>query len=76
MHGFRPGELVFVLGHGEERALLTRHYFYYYRQLKRSFLAFQVGVVPRPRVPDPGARPELGPLEPMRPSSCSPSPTT
>ena len=39
--GFRPAEIVFILGHGEERPFQTRHFFYYYRHLRRSFIDFQ-----------------------------------
>ncbi|HUF35476.1 MAG TPA: TM0106 family RecB-like putative nuclease [Gemmatimonadales bacterium] len=53
IRGFRPGEVVFVLGQGEVRSYLTRHYFHYYRQLRRSFAAFQ-GAWDAARVPDPG----------------------
>ncbi len=53
IRGFRPGEMVFVLGQGEERAYQTRHYFHYYRQLKRSFVAFQAAWAAA-SVPDPG----------------------
>ncbi|MBA3346347.1 MAG: helicase, partial [Gemmatimonadales bacterium] len=53
IRGFRPGEIVFVLGQGEERPYSTRHFFYYYRQLRRSFSAFQSQWDPA-RVPDPG----------------------
>jgi predicted RecB family nuclease len=52
VRGFRPTELVFVLGQGDERRFETRHFFYYFRQLKRSFVAFQsrweLGTVPDP----------------------------
>jgi predicted RecB family nuclease len=41
MRGFRPTELVFILGQGNELRFETRHFFHYYRQLKRSFVAFQ-----------------------------------
>ncbi|HEX2218662.1 MAG TPA: TM0106 family RecB-like putative nuclease [Gemmatimonadales bacterium] len=53
MRGFRPGEIVFVLGQGEERSYPTTHFFYYYRQLKRSFKAFQ-SRWQATTVPDPG----------------------
>ena len=53
MRGFRPGEIVFVLGQGEERSYQTRHFFYYYRQLKRAFVAFQ-SAWQVSSVPDPG----------------------
>ncbi|MGH7528046.1 MAG: TM0106 family RecB-like putative nuclease, partial [Gemmatimonadales bacterium] len=53
IQGFRPAELVFVLGHNEERRFATRDYFYYYRQLKQSFLAFQ-SRWEKGRVPEPG----------------------
>jgi predicted RecB family nuclease len=52
MRGFRPTELVFILGQGNELRFETRHFFHYYRQLRRSFLAFQsrwtLGDVPHP----------------------------
>ena len=52
VRGYRPGEIVFVLGQGEERSYRTRDYFYYYRQLRRSFRRFQshwsVSCVPDP----------------------------
>ena len=53
IQGFRPGELVFVMGDGVERRFPTRDYFHYYRQLKRSFLDFQ-GSWDKVRAPDPG----------------------
>ncbi|MBA3555344.1 MAG: TM0106 family RecB-like putative nuclease, partial [Gemmatimonadales bacterium] len=53
IRGFRPGEVVFVMGQGEERAYPTGHFFYYYRQLRRSFSAFQ-SQWDKARVPDPG----------------------
>ena len=51
--GFRPEEIVFVLGQGEIRPYQTRQFFYYYRQLKRSFTAFQAAWQAS-QVPDPG----------------------
>jgi len=51
--GFRPAEVVFVFGHGEVRAYPTRQYFHYYRQLRRSFTAFQQDWSVDRR-PDPG----------------------
>jgi uncharacterized protein len=51
--GFRPRDMVFVLGQGEERHFSTDKFFYYYRQLKRSFLEFQAGWEVG-HVPDPG----------------------
>lgn len=53
IRGHRPGEVVFVFGHGEVKAYPTRDYFYYYRQLRRSFSAFQEAWAVE-RVPDPG----------------------
>ncbi len=53
VRGYRPGEVVFVLGQGDERSYPTRDYFFYYRQLRRSFADFQTGWRPD-RVPDPG----------------------
>jgi uncharacterized protein len=53
IRGFRPAELVFVLGHGEERPFPTRHYFHYYRQLRRAFSAFQ-SAWDAARMPEPG----------------------
>lgn len=53
IRGFRPSELVFVLGHGEERSYPTRHYFHYYRQLRRAFSTFQ-SAWDAARVPEPG----------------------
>jgi predicted RecB family nuclease len=53
MRGFRPTELVFVLGQDNELRFETRHFFHYYRQLKRSFVAFQ-GRWTLGDVPDPG----------------------
>jgi uncharacterized protein len=53
IRGFLPTELVFVLGQGEERTYATRDFFYYYRQLKRSFVAFQ-HQWSLDQVPDPG----------------------
>ena len=41
VRGFRPAELVFVLGSGEHKSYATRHFFHYYRRLRRSFAAFQ-----------------------------------
>ncbi|HKU59926.1 MAG TPA: TM0106 family RecB-like putative nuclease [Gemmatimonadales bacterium] len=52
MRGYRPDQVGFVFGHGEERTFPTRHYFHYYRQLRRSFSSFQrawdVATVPDP----------------------------
>jgi uncharacterized protein len=53
IRGYRPGEVVFVFGHGEERPYPTGRYFYYYRRLRRSFLEFQRDWSPD-RQPDPG----------------------
>ena len=53
VRGFRPSELVFVLGHGEERPYPTRHFFHYYRQLRRAFAEFQAAW-DRRRPPEPG----------------------
>jgi predicted RecB family nuclease len=53
MRGFLPDEVVFVLGQGDERTFATRDFFYYYRQLKRSFLTFQ-SAWRAAIVPDPG----------------------
>ena len=51
--GFRPGEIVFVFGQGVQQAFPTRHFFHYYRHLRRSFVAFQSGWDVS-RIPDPG----------------------
>ncbi|MBA3498655.1 MAG: TM0106 family RecB-like putative nuclease, partial [Gemmatimonadales bacterium] len=51
--GYRPDKIVFVFGGGEERAYPTRQFFYYYRQLRRSFARFQLGWNAA-TVPDPG----------------------
>ncbi|MGH7579587.1 MAG: TM0106 family RecB-like putative nuclease [Gemmatimonadales bacterium] len=53
VQGFRPKELVFVLGNNEERRFSTDHYFYYYRRLKQSFAEFQ-GAWERGHQPEPG----------------------
>jgi predicted RecB family nuclease len=53
VRGYRPGEIVFVLGQGEKRPYRTREFFYYYRQLRRSFSQFQSHWSVS-RVPDPG----------------------
>jgi predicted RecB family nuclease len=53
IQGFRPDELVFVMGDNVERRFPTRDYFHYYRQLKRSFLDFQASW-DEGRAPDPG----------------------
>ena len=53
VRGFRPTELVFILGQGTELRFQTRHFFHYYRQLRRSFVAFQ-GRWTLGDVPDPG----------------------
>jgi uncharacterized protein len=53
IQGFRPAELVFVMGDNVERRFPTRHYFHYYRQLKKSFLDFQTSWE-KGRVPEPG----------------------
>ena len=53
VRGYRPGEIVFVLGQGETRPYRTREFFYYYRQLRRSFSRFQ-SHWSESRVPDPG----------------------
>jgi len=39
--GFRPNRLVFVMGDDTELPFETRHFFYYYRHLKRLFIGFQ-----------------------------------
>ena len=41
IQGARPAELVFVLGDDQEVRFRTGDFFYYYRRLKASFLAFQ-----------------------------------
>ena len=53
IRGFRPAELVFVLGHGEERPFPTRQFFHYYRRLRRAFSEFQAEW-DRTRPPEPG----------------------
>ncbi|HEY9504767.1 MAG TPA: hypothetical protein VIQ27_02235, partial [Gemmatimonadales bacterium] len=53
LRGFLPSELVFVLGHGEERPYRTGEFLYYYRQLRRAFADFQAGW-DRTRPPEPG----------------------
>jgi uncharacterized protein len=53
MRGYRPDEVGFVFGHGEKQQFPTRHYFHYYRQLRRSFSSFQQAWTVA-RVPDPG----------------------
>ena len=53
VRGHRPAEFVFVLGQGDVLRFDTRHFFYYYRQLKRSFVAFQAGWS-QDAAPDPG----------------------
>jgi predicted RecB family nuclease len=53
VQGFRPGELVFVMGDNVERRFPTRDYFHYYRQLKKAFLDFQASWETG-RVPEPG----------------------
>ena len=53
MRGFLPSELVFVLGHGEERPYSTRQFFHYYRRLRRAFAEFQTDW-DRSRPPEPG----------------------
>jgi predicted RecB family nuclease len=53
IQGLRPADLVFVLGNDEVRRFPTNDYFFFYRQLKRSFLAFQDGWR-ADAMPDPG----------------------
>jgi predicted RecB family nuclease len=53
IQGFRPDELVFVMGDNVERRFPTRDYFHYYGRLKRSFLDFQASW-DEGRTPDPG----------------------
>ena len=53
VRGYRPGEIVFVLGQGEKRPYRTREFFYYHRQLRRSFSQFQ-SHWSESHVPDPG----------------------
>jgi uncharacterized protein len=53
LRGYRPTELVFVLGQGTELRFETRRFFHYYRQLRRSFAAFQDSWK-LDAVPDPG----------------------
>jgi len=53
VRGYRPTELVFVMGQGDVLRFDTRRFFYYYRQLKRSFVSFQ-GAWAFDMVPDPG----------------------
>jgi predicted RecB family nuclease len=53
LRGYRPGEIVFVLGQGEEKSYPTRDFFYYYRQLRRSFSRFQ-SHWSIASIPDPG----------------------
>ena len=52
IQGVRPNEIVFVFGHGEERHFSTNNYYFYYLQLKKSFLDFQTewreGQTPEP----------------------------
>ncbi len=52
VRGYRPGEIVFVLGQGEEKSYPTRDFFFYYRELRRSFARFQshwsIAAVPDP----------------------------
>ena len=71
--GFRPGELVFMLGQGAT-AFPTRHFFHYYRQLRRSFLAFQ-GAGPWATCPIPGST-GAGAAGRRPPSSSSKTPIT
>ena len=61
LRGYRPGEVVFVFGQGEERPFSTDRYFYYYRRLRRSFLEFQRDWS-LDRSAGARARPRLGPL--------------
>jgi predicted RecB family nuclease len=53
VRGYRPGEIVFVLGQGEEKSYPTGDFFYYYRQLRRSFSRFQSHWSVA-SIPDPG----------------------
>ena len=53
LRGVLPSELVFVLGHGEERPYPTGHFFHYYRRLRRAFADFQAAW-DRSRPPEPG----------------------
>jgi predicted RecB family nuclease len=53
VRGYRPTELVFVMGQGDVLRFDTQRFFYYYRQLKRSFVSFQ-SAWSQDAVPDPG----------------------
>ncbi len=53
LRGFRPDRLVFVMGDDQELSFETRHFFYYYLQLKRSFMKFQADWR-LSAMPDPG----------------------
>ncbi len=53
LQGFRPAELVFVLGDRSIQRFRTEEFFYYYRHLTRSFLTFQDRWRPD-SIPDPG----------------------
>lgn len=44
IQGFRPENFVIVLGSEEELRLKVDNYFYYYEQLKRSFLDFHLNI--------------------------------
>ena len=53
VQGLRPRECATVLGTGVVERFLVDEFFYYYRNLKRDFLAFQERFDPN-RMPDPG----------------------
>jgi len=53
IQGTRPAGIVFVLGDGTERRFSTHDYYFYYLQLKQSFLDFQTAW-DEDGMPDPG----------------------
>ncbi|MDQ3222719.1 MAG: TM0106 family RecB-like putative nuclease, partial [Gemmatimonadota bacterium] len=53
IQGIRPSDIVFVLGNGTEGRFSTHDYYYYYLQLKQSFLDFQADW-DEDGMPDPG----------------------
>ena len=43
IQGVRPAEVAVILGNKQERRFRTDDYFFYYRELKKTFVAFQEG---------------------------------
>ncbi len=74
VRGYRPTELVFVLGQGDEQRFPTRQFFYYYRQLNAALpRSRRLGTVPAFPNPASTGAGDAGRAPPKR---CSPARTT